>query len=57
MFDAFSPAVPGAAAGLHEMLLQSEHRTLDPEEADYFYIPVRMDSRKKERKNTPVGVD
>ncbi|PSC76174.1 exostosin-like glycosyltransferase [Micractinium conductrix] len=26
--------------GLHEMLLQSEHRTLDPEEADYFYIPV-----------------
>ena len=22
------------------MLLQSEHRTLDPEEADYFYIPV-----------------
>ncbi|KAL4419203.1 hypothetical protein ABPG77_000597 [Micractinium sp. CCAP 211/92] len=26
--------------GLHEMLLQSEHRTLDPEEADYFYLPV-----------------
>jgi len=22
------------------MLLQSEHRTLDPEEADYFYLPV-----------------
>jgi hypothetical protein len=28
------------AAGLHEMLLQSEHRTLDPEEADYFYLPI-----------------
>ncbi|PSC69932.1 exostosin-like glycosyltransferase [Micractinium conductrix] len=26
--------------GLHEAMLQSEHRTLDPEEADYFYIPV-----------------
>lgn len=26
--------------GLHEMLLQSEHRTLDPEVADYFYIPA-----------------
>jgi hypothetical protein len=26
--------------GLHEYLLQSEHRTLDPEEADFFYIPV-----------------
>ncbi|KAI3432296.1 hypothetical protein D9Q98_003856 [Chlorella vulgaris] len=26
--------------GLHEMLLQSEHRTLDPEEADYFYLPI-----------------
>jgi hypothetical protein len=22
------------------MLLQSEHRTLDPEEADYFYLPI-----------------
>lgn len=22
------------------MLLQSEHRTLDPEEADFFYLPV-----------------
>ena len=29
-----------SGAGLHEMLLQSEHRTLDPEEADYFYLPV-----------------
>lgn len=26
--------------GLHEMLLQSKHRTLNPEEADYFYVPV-----------------
>ncbi|EFN55367.1 hypothetical protein CHLNCDRAFT_52572 [Chlorella variabilis] len=29
-----------AETGLHEALLQSKHRTLDPEEADYFYIPV-----------------
>ena len=26
--------------GLHEMLAQSPHRTLDPEEADFFYVPV-----------------
>ena len=26
--------------GLHEQLLQSTHRTLDPEEADFFYVPV-----------------
>lgn len=26
--------------GLLEMMLQSEHRTLDPEEADFFYVPV-----------------
>ncbi|KAK9805384.1 hypothetical protein WJX73_009679 [Symbiochloris irregularis] len=25
---------------LHEHLLQSPHRTLDPEEADFFYVPV-----------------
>mmetsp|Transcript_19563 Transcript_19563/g.42445 ORF Transcript_19563/g.42445 Transcript_19563/m.42445 type:complete len:788 (+) Transcript_19563:181-2544(+) len=24
---------------LHEMLVQSEHRTYDPEEADFFYVP------------------
>ncbi|GAB4813993.1 hypothetical protein N2152v2_001039 [Parachlorella kessleri] len=30
----------GAETALHEMLLQSEHRTLDPEEADLFYLPV-----------------
>ncbi|KAL4428361.1 hypothetical protein ABPG75_002450 [Micractinium tetrahymenae] len=29
-----------AETGLHEALLQSEHRTLNPEEADYFYIPI-----------------
>ncbi|KAG2437847.1 hypothetical protein HXX76_005465 [Chlamydomonas incerta] len=27
-------------AYLHETLLQSEHRTFDPEEADFFYVPV-----------------
>ncbi|KFM24871.1 putative glucuronoxylan glucuronosyltransferase F8H [Auxenochlorella protothecoides] len=26
--------------GLHEMMLQSSHRTLDPEEADFFYVPL-----------------
>lgn len=25
---------------LHELLLQSHHRTLDPAEADFFYVPV-----------------
>ncbi|KAG2497881.1 hypothetical protein HYH03_004147 [Edaphochlamys debaryana] len=25
---------------LHEMMLQSEHRTFDPEEADFFYVPI-----------------
>ncbi|EFJ52271.1 acetylglucosaminyltransferase [Volvox carteri f. nagariensis] len=25
---------------LHEMMLQSEHRTFDPEEADFFYVPM-----------------
>ncbi|KAK9858861.1 hypothetical protein WJX84_000344 [Apatococcus fuscideae] len=25
---------------LHEMLLHSAHRTLDPEQADFFYVPV-----------------
>ncbi len=24
----------------HEMLLQSPHRTLDPDSADFFYVPV-----------------
>lgn len=27
-------------AGFHEMLLQSGHRTLNPVEADFFYLPV-----------------
>ncbi|KAL4427651.1 hypothetical protein ABPG75_001740 [Micractinium tetrahymenae] len=26
--------------GLHEMLSQSEHRTLNPAEADYFFMPI-----------------
>jgi hypothetical protein len=26
----------------HELLLQSPHRTFDPEEADFFYVPVYM---------------
>ncbi|KXZ54467.1 hypothetical protein GPECTOR_4g532 [Gonium pectorale] len=25
---------------MHEMMLQSEHRTFDPEQADFFYVPV-----------------
>ncbi len=25
---------------LHELFLQSEHRTFDPEEADFFYVPI-----------------
>ncbi|KAG2424765.1 hypothetical protein HXX76_014189 [Chlamydomonas incerta] len=25
---------------LHEVMLASEHRTFDPEEADYFYVPI-----------------
>ncbi|GIL69673.1 hypothetical protein Vretifemale_506 [Volvox reticuliferus] len=27
---------------LHELFLTSEHRTLNPEEADYFYVPVSV---------------
>ncbi|KAL4856586.1 DNA-directed RNA polymerase II subunit RPB2 [Chlorella vulgaris] len=34
------PHLHNLETGLHEMLLQSEHRTLDPSEADYFYVPV-----------------
>lgn len=36
-FNFFTYAIEGY---LHETLLQSEHRTLDPEEADFFYVPV-----------------
>ncbi|GFR49029.1 hypothetical protein Agub_g11051, partial [Astrephomene gubernaculifera] len=25
---------------MHEMMLQSEHRTFDPDQADFFYVPV-----------------
>eukprot|EP00201_Polytomella_parva_P016605 CAMPEP_0175065286 /NCGR_PEP_ID=MMETSP0052_2-20121109/15834_1 /TAXON_ID=51329 ORGANISM="Polytomella parva, Strain SAG 63-3" /NCGR_SAMPLE_ID=MMETSP0052_2 /ASSEMBLY_ACC=CAM_ASM_000194 /LENGTH=538 /DNA_ID=CAMNT_0016331791 /DNA_START=174 /DNA_END=1787 /DNA_ORIENTATION=- len=32
--------VYGIEMALHEMLLMSEHRTFDPEEADFFYVPV-----------------
>jgi hypothetical protein len=39
--SAAPPPPPHHAPGLHEMLLQSEHRTLDPSEADFFYLPVR----------------
>ncbi|PNH08796.1 putative beta-1,4-xylosyltransferase IRX10 [Tetrabaena socialis] len=28
-----------AESSIHEYLLMSEHRTFDPEEADYFYVP------------------
>jgi hypothetical protein len=27
---------------LHELMLQSEHRTLDAEEADFFYVPTYL---------------
>jgi len=36
----FSKGSYNLETGLHEYFLQSEHRTLDPEEADFFYIPV-----------------
>ncbi|KXZ53465.1 hypothetical protein GPECTOR_7g915 [Gonium pectorale] len=29
----------GAESAVHEYLLMSEHRTFDPEEADYFFVP------------------
>jgi hypothetical protein len=32
----------GSEPALHEALAQSEHRTLDPEEADFFYVPVYL---------------
>eukprot|EP00877_Chromochloris_zofingiensis_P008502 jgi/Chrzof1/3905/Cz13g12240.t1 len=27
---------------MHELMLSSEHRTLDPEEADFFYVPAYL---------------
>ncbi|KAI8107071.1 hypothetical protein M9434_001716 [Picochlorum sp. BPE23] len=44
-FDASNVSVPQghgycSETGLHELFLQSPHRTLDPEEADFFYIPM-----------------
>ncbi|EFJ41258.1 hypothetical protein VOLCADRAFT_119761, partial [Volvox carteri f. nagariensis] len=35
----FSEWCYGAESALHEYLLLSEHRTFDPEEADFFYVP------------------
>ncbi|KXZ53464.1 hypothetical protein GPECTOR_7g914 [Gonium pectorale] len=32
----------GAESAVHEYLLISDHRTFDPEEADFFYVPVYM---------------
>lgn len=45
IFDGFNNSIPMShvycsETGLHELLLQSEHRTLDPEEADFFYMPM-----------------
>lgn len=37
---AFSPWTYAIETAFHEMLLQSPHRTLDPDEADFFYVPV-----------------
>lgn len=45
-------AATALPSGLREMLLQSEHRTLDPEEADFFYIPV---SRRRLNKKSYVS--
>jgi hypothetical protein len=35
-----TPKLPQAESLFHELLLQSPHRTLDPEEADFFYVPA-----------------
>jgi len=35
----WSPTLYGAEVALHEELLASAHRTSDPAEADYFYVP------------------
>lgn len=37
---AWSSNLYGAEIALHEALLSSPHRTLDPERAHYFYVPV-----------------
>ena len=44
-FDGRNVSVPQnhvylSETGLHELFLQSSHRTLDPEEADFFFIPM-----------------
>ena len=35
----WSPTLYGAEVALHEALLASRHRTLDPEAADFFFVP------------------
>ncbi|KAG2432503.1 hypothetical protein HXX76_008848 [Chlamydomonas incerta] len=32
----------GVEPVLHELFLTSEHRTLDPQEADFFYVPINL---------------
>lgn len=39
-FNTFTGFTYAIETGLHEMLAQSPHRTLDPLEADFFYVPV-----------------
>lgn len=34
------PWTYGIETAFHELLAQSPHRTLDPEEADFFYAPI-----------------
>ena len=38
--NSFTGFLYAIETGLHEMLAQSRHRTLDPLEADFFYVPV-----------------
>ncbi|KIZ06152.1 exostosin-like glycosyltransferase [Monoraphidium neglectum] len=41
VYDTPAPYAARMAESLfHELLLQSPHRTLDPEEADFFYVPA-----------------
>ncbi|PNH11304.1 putative glucuronosyltransferase [Tetrabaena socialis] len=39
--DSFAiSSIYGIEMHMHEMMLQSDHRTFDPEEADFFYVPM-----------------
>lgn len=40
-FDCMS-SMYSAEVLIHEQLLRSEHRTTDPEQADFFYVPIYM---------------